>query len=215
MELLQKIALIVFSIIFIITHQFQLLILPFAFLAWLNREALNKKLFSVSNSLLVHYIVAGAIFGTIVEILAILNNLGIDPAKKALFHPDPFIDLVMGVGFYAAWNLSWFFAAKKFKYSVKEVLLLGGIFGIVVEQGGAILLSIFTFGLFGFVLWIYVLLVYGTNISFAFFVNEKELSQTAKQESKIKRYFFAFAFQLLGFVLGAIWIFLIKKLIGI
>ncbi len=114
------------------------------------------------NHFYIKYIILGIIFGLFTEILAILDNLDKPPHEKILFHPNPGIDLLLGVGFYFFIAVMWAFLIRRYTFTVKSIFVIGGIWGIVVEQDAAILLSPLTQGIvIGLFSYVFVFLVYG------------------------------------------------------
>jgi len=50
--------------------------------------------------------------------------------EPALFHPQLFADLIIGVGFYGGWGFAWWLAFRWFRFSVAEAFIVTGIQGI-------------------------------------------------------------------------------------
>ncbi len=137
------------------------------------------------------YIVLGLFFGLLTEGLAILDNLDSPPEERILFHPDPGIDLLLGVGFYFFIAVVWSVLVKRYAFTARSIFVIGGIWGIVVEQDLAILLSPLTYGAAGFVMYLFVFLVYGPfmAIPVLFF---KDLSELERKQRKLHHAVLAF-----------------------
>jgi hypothetical protein len=102
------------------------------------------------------------------EFLAWLGSFIEQNPEPALFHPQLIPDLLLGIGFYSGWVLAWWLILRRWSFSILEVFVLQGLYGVVVEQDGAILLlGISQFPL-GMVFWVYVFLVYGSTMALAF-----------------------------------------------
>ncbi|MBU7017778.1 MAG: hypothetical protein HXS44_09725 [Theionarchaea archaeon] len=115
-----------------------------------------------TNHFYIKYTILGIIFGLFTEILAILDNLDKPPHERILFHPNPGTDLLLGVGFYFFIAVMWAFLTRRYTFTVKSIFVIGGIWGIVVEQNAAILSSPLTQGIvIGMFSYVFVFLVYG------------------------------------------------------
>jgi len=137
------------------------------------------------------YIFLGLLFGLFTEGLAILDNLDSPPEERILFHPDAGIDLLLGVGFYFFIAVVWSVLVKKYAFTERSIFVIGGIWGIVVEQDLAILLSPLTYGAAGFVMYLFVFLVYGPfmAIPVLFF---RDLSTLERKQRKFHHAVLAF-----------------------
>ncbi|MCD6373236.1 MAG: hypothetical protein J7L37_06800 [Thermococcus sp.] len=105
---------------------------------------------------LAKYLAIGMVSAYFTEVLAIIDNLDKPPAERALLHPNPLTDLYLALAYYLPFVLYWGLAAKRYNYSWREVFLIGGATGILMEQSGAVFLSMNPFA------WLYVLIVYGS-----------------------------------------------------
>ncbi|WP_297500156.1 hypothetical protein [Thermococcus sp.] len=105
---------------------------------------------------LAKYLAVGMASAYFTEVLAIIDNLNKPPAERALFNSDPLIDLYLAFAYYIPFILYWGLAVRRYDYSWKEVFMIGGTTGILMEQSGAVFLSMNPLA------WIYVLLVYGS-----------------------------------------------------
>lgn len=147
------------------------------------------------------------------EFLAWLGNYIEANPEPALFHPQLIPDLLLGIGFYSGWVLAWWIVLRRWHFSVLEVFVLQGLYGVVFEQDGAILLlGISQFPL-GLVFWLYVFLVYGSTMGLVYLPFR---ARTEKQKSSFWKYpallllmivlvyAFFYAFALLWMALGLI-----------
>lgn len=123
--------------------------------------------------------------GLFAEVLAWLNNYLAKRPDPALFHPQLFFDLLIGLSQYGAWALALVILTKKFKYSLWELFILLGIYGVVLEQKGMIFIQGLTHMPLGLLMWAYIFVVYGSIIALAFVLagNKVEL---VKSNSWIK-----------------------------
>ncbi|MFQ5406771.1 MAG: hypothetical protein ACE5DI_06465 [Candidatus Micrarchaeia archaeon] len=148
-----KVLLAVFGVvpvlILLFAKQHMLLVFSFFVLVLLLRPFLKPAIERVPFGLLSKFVFVGLVFGLIAEGLAILDNLSLPSEQMQLFHSDVFLDLAIGVGFYAFWAVVWYFLLKKYVFKTLDVFVLGGLWSVVVEQNGAIFLSVFSAGLFG------------------------------------------------------------------
>lgn len=101
--------------------------------------------------------------GLLTEVFAWADSyLRCEPAP-ALFHPQLGPDLIHGLGFYGSWGITWAVLLRFYRFGIGGVFAIQGLYGVLIEQQGAILLA----GLAGFpsglVLWAFVLAVYGAT----------------------------------------------------
>jgi len=151
-------------------------------------QKINKKL---PGSLMFKVGFWGMWSGILTEVLAILNNQNLPDAQKALFHADPAINIFIGLGYYIPLALAWYFLFKKYDYKVKDVFLISGFSGFLLEQHGAVFFS------FNPALWVYAFFVHASIIAIPFVILKDELTAYDKQKSGFKKYF-------LGFVIPAL-----------
>ena len=76
--------------------------------------------------------------GSLTEFFAWLNNYLQAAKEPALFHPQLFPDLLVGLGFYGGWAAAWLIALRRYRFTLAETFLVTGIQGIFFEQLGAV-----------------------------------------------------------------------------
>jgi hypothetical protein len=170
MKKIFKIALFVFGVIltilFALNHP-QSLIFPMWIFVYLFKAKLSK-IFAGKSWM---FIVVGVMFGLIIEVFAILTaiNQGQSEATRnvTLFHHDVGADLVLGLFYYTVLISTWYLILRKINFSPKSVLITAGIFGVAVEQGGAVLLIIASGGLLA---GLFVFMVYGVYPMLAYYL---------------------------------------------
>lgn len=121
----------------------------------------------VSLHLLGSFLLAGAL----TETLAWANNYLKAAKEPALFHPQLFADLIIGIGFYGGWAAAWWIAFRWFRFKLWETFVITGLQGIFFEQLGAVFLAMvrawatnpFLSVLFG----LYVFTVHGSVVGLA------------------------------------------------
>lgn len=204
-----KVLLAVFGVvpvlILLFAKQHMLLVFSFFVLVLLLRPFLKPAIERVPFGLLSKFVFVGLVFGLIAEGLAILDNLSLPSEQMQLFHSDVFLDLAIGVGFYAFWAVVWYFLLKKYVFKTLDVFVLGGLWGVVVEQNGAIFLSVFSAGLFeGLLNWFYVFVVYGSIITVPFLLFAEEF-QRFQRERDSRKYVFGFLLQFLVYIAAFLW----------
>ncbi|WP_297506059.1 hypothetical protein [Thermococcus sp.] len=133
------------------------------------------QLYGESGSL-AKYLAVGMASAYLTEVLAIIDNLNKPPAERALFNPDPLIDLYLASAYYLPFVLYWGLAVRRYDYSWREVFLIGGTTGIPMEQSGAVFLSMNPLA------WLYVLLVYGSYKAVPVLVAEDCLKGKVRKE---------------------------------
>lgn len=104
----------------------------------------------------------------VLETGAWAHNFIRDAAKPALFHPQLFADLLIGVGLYLGWWLAWWWRFRRDRYSVGEVFWITAAYGVLIEQQGAIFLQGIATMPLGLALWAFVALAYGSTMALAY-----------------------------------------------
>ena len=170
---------LIITILSIYAKEYQLLVIPIYFFIWMiYPRSINKETF-ITRHLKINYLILGVIFGIIAETFAILNNMDLPPEERALFHPDPLIDLILGLSYYTPLFFFSMIIVFRYKLNEKIMFMIGGIYGVLTEQTFQIFLS------FNIILWIYVFFVYGSFIAIPYTIlktpiNKLDLSEKNK-----------------------------------
>lgn len=145
-------------------------------------------------------IVIGLVFECIFWTIHYLNKTPNPP----LLHPQFIPDLLLAIGFYGSFGLVWSFLLKRFHYSCKEVFVLQGLFGVFLEQKGAVFVQgLATFPI-GTLLWLFVFLVYGSLIAIPFQIAKPTVSMN--KSSILKRGIIAWVgLCIASFLLFGVW----------
>lgn len=106
--------------------------------------------------------------GLLTETLAWLSNYLAQAPEPALFHPQLAYDLLLSPVVYGGWALAWPLLMRRWRFTLAEVFTIQGLYGIVLEQDGAILRQGLAAMPWGMLLWAYVFLVYGAAIGLAY-----------------------------------------------
>jgi hypothetical protein len=102
--------------------------------------------------------------GAVTECLAWTDNYLKCAPAPGLMHPQLIPDLIFGVGFYTSWAIAWLWLLRRYRFTLREVFVTQGLYGVLIERtGGIFLAGLLTMPL-GLVLWLYVFLVYGSTI---------------------------------------------------
>lgn len=135
------------------------LIFPLWIFVWLYREPL-KRLFAGRAH---KFMLAGMVFGMMIEVFAILDNIGqpVSVREVTLFHPQALPDLVIAFFYYLSMVVVWYLLLRKVALPPSAVLVIGGFFGVIVEQDGIILTALFEQGVTGFLMATFVFMVHG------------------------------------------------------
>ncbi len=131
------------------------------------------------------YVAFGLAAGLFIEVLAILNSLKLVPEQRALFHPLPVPDLIIAVGYYAVLSIASYLILKKTSFSLKQVFVLGGIFGLIAEQHGAVLLGILAGNILG---GIYVFLSYASFLAIPYLIFERDFARRKREKPVFASY---------------------------
>lgn len=116
----------------------------------------------------VRFVMATVGVGLLTEVLAWIGNYNACNPVPALFHPQLVPDLILATGFYGAWGIAWALVAARYRFTVGQMFWTQGLFGVVIEQQGAVLLSGLAAMPAGLLLWLYVAAVHGSIIGGAF-----------------------------------------------
>ena len=142
------------------------ILIPLLGLTWLNfsafcllvhyREAFSRWYGNLKLSKELKFLLFALVFGYLVEILAVIDNIPLPPEDRILLNSNPALDLYLALGYYLAFAIVWLLILRRYRFKFWEVFLIAGSFGILFEQTGRIFLSFNPF------LWLYVFLVYGS-----------------------------------------------------
>jgi len=144
-----------------------LLIYTFFVAAWLGRRQIAAIARRVPLPAWVHALLATLLVGVLTECLAWLGSYLAHDPQPALLHPQLAYDLLLSPGIYAAWALAWMLAGRHFAYRLRHVFVLQGVYGVFVEQQGAVFLKGLAALPEGLILWLYVFGVYGSAMGLA------------------------------------------------
>ncbi|NOR60912.1 MAG: hypothetical protein GQ535_00260 [Rhodobacteraceae bacterium] len=128
--------------------------------------------------------------GLVTEVLAWLSDYLAGAPFPTTFHPQLLPDLIIALGFYGGMAVAWGLVLWRFRFSLLAVFITGGIYGVAIEQDGAVLMMVLTIlsenPLAGLILAAYVFVVYGSVPALAFTPFRRRLSDTARAGHWIK-----------------------------
>ena len=166
-------------IIGILSNDAQILIVPTFLLFWaFTADEFESDAELTIKNMFLYVMFLTIISGLFFEGFAVLSNLKYPPSERKLFLPDPFLDMVVSLGYYVPVALVFALYVVKFDIDIKWGFLGGGIYGIITEQTGAILLS------FNLIFWIYVLIVYGSFFGIPLAIARGRLSKLKRREMR-------------------------------
>ncbi len=204
--------------IWLVLAAIPLILIPFLGVTWLNfsifclllyyREPLSKWYHKVRVSREIKFILFFLLFGYLVEILAIVDNLPLPPAERILLHPNPIVDLYLATGYYLGFAIAWFMVGRSYKFTILEIFLLGGFFGILFEQMGKVFFSFNPFA------WLYVFLVYGSFQASAPLLAREELF-IGKELSLWKKVLLGVITEVLAFILAGLLLWFLSTVAGL
>jgi len=84
------------------------------------------------------FIIFSVVSGWIAEVCAWSDAYVMRSEHPVLLHPQLIPDLTLAIGFYAGWALGWLVIFLFCRVSVAGVFITTGIFGVFVEQDGAV-----------------------------------------------------------------------------
>ncbi len=149
---------VLLTILFAITFPMAL-IFPLWIFVSLYREPLQR-LFRGGER---RFLLAGMVFGLVIEVFAILDNIGepVSVREVTLFHPQALPDLMVAFFYYLSMVVVWYFLLRKVALTPAAVMIIGGLFGVIVEQQGAMLRAIVEQGVVGVLMATFVFFVHG------------------------------------------------------
>lgn len=148
-------------------------------------------------------LLAVALCTFVLECSAWLDNYLRNDPNPALFHPQLLPDLVMGIGVYAAWWLTWWLVLRRYRFTTLQVFLTTGFYGIFIEQQGKIFLAGLAALPVGLLFWAFVALAYGSTMALAFFLVRDSFN--AERDTRWKYPLAWAALFLLTFVTSLLW----------
>jgi hypothetical protein len=116
----------------------------------------------------------------LLETSAWLDNFIKNSPDPILFHPQLIPDLIMSIGIYSAWWLTWWLILRYYHFSIKTIFLITGFYGVFIEQQGAVFLSGLANFPLGVMWWLFVAVVYGSTMSLAVFLVRDRFTATRK-----------------------------------
>jgi len=185
-------------VLFLFGQLYMLLLFPI-FIILFSFPSTQNLFRKIKLPLPLKFILLGILIGILTEILAIINNLGLPAAEKALFHSNPLTNIILSLGYYIPLVAAWFFLLKKYRFKTSQIFILSGILGIFAEQLGAVFLS---FNIFA---WLYAFLVHGSIMAIPFFIAQKEFSKFKGKDNLIK-YLLGIIPTIIAFIIGGLWI---------
>lgn len=105
--------------------------------------------------------------GLVTECLAWLNNFLECNPEPALLHPQLLPDLTLALVFYGSWAAAWLLLLRRYTFTPAQIFITQGLFGVLLEQRGAIFVLGLTTMPLGLIFWLYVFLVYGSVVGIA------------------------------------------------
>lgn len=106
--------------------------------------------------------------GLLTEVFAWTDSFLRCEPEPALFHPQLLPDLIHGIGFYGSWGIAWSLLVLRYRFSIAAVFVVQGLYGVAIEQNGAVLLTGLASFPTGLVLWTFVFAIYGATAGTAY-----------------------------------------------
>lgn len=155
-----------------------LFILPLVIAVCLAKERIASLAERVSLG--AAFILLGTVFGLLIELFAVVNNLHKPLSERVLMSPYPLTDLFYGIFYYGLIVSVWYLLLKRYSFSKKEVFFITGIvLGVGTEQMGQVFLAAIS-SVVGFLIACLVVIVYGTFPTLVYMVTEERFSLERK-----------------------------------
>lgn len=128
--------------------------------------------------------------GILAETLAWTGSYLAKEESPALLHPQLIPDLILGMGFYGGWAVSWLLLTRYFRFSLLQVFITAGLLGVMIEQNFQILKKIIealsTNPLASLLMSSYVFVVYGSITGVGFILSGEKYLNKQKSNSWLK-----------------------------
>jgi hypothetical protein len=130
--------------------------------------------------LLKFYLIA-TLLGCITETFVFVSD-----RSGAIGHQENiFLNFFMSIGWYSIFTGAWVLMIRKYFFSLPQVFFLQGFVGLVIEQQGAVFVSILQNPL-GIVWAVYTIPIYGSFVAAAFVLTRDELQLETKKDTGVK-----------------------------
>jgi hypothetical protein len=107
------------------------------------------------------FFAAALVFGLLTESFAVLTNMSRSPSERILLSPDPLRDPALSAICCSAVAVTWLLLLRRFAYRGRDIFLISGVYGVLVEETGQAAVRVMTFSLLGPLYAGFVLVVYG------------------------------------------------------
>jgi len=124
--------------------------------------------------------------GLLAETLAWTGSYLAGDPEPALLHPQLAYDLLLSPVVYGGWALAWLLLMRRWQFRLVEVFTLQGLYGVLLEQQGAVLRQGLANLPLGIILWAYVFLVYGSAIGLAYLPFERAYAADGRRRGWIR-----------------------------
>lgn len=128
--------------------------------------------------------------GLLTEVTAWAGEFLAGSTSPALLHPQLIPDLILASGLYAGWGIAWTIMLHYYRFSLREAFVTAGVFGVVIEQSGAVLLGslqAFPSDPAGALYWLlFIFVVYGAIVGLAYVPVEKSLARRRRRNHWLK-----------------------------
>lgn len=154
------------------------------------------------------------IIGIVTESLAFWNNLELSSEEimrlNRLYSPYLYADLLIGFGHYIPLAFLWCFLVRRVTFSIKEIFIIMGVFGVLFEGAGLV------FATFNPLIWLYAFLVHGSYLVIIFIILKKELIVRGKRTKPFwKKYALGFLISVATVIPFLVWRSVLKLFINI
>lgn len=150
------------------------------------------------------------IAGFLVEFFAWLGEYFSCNKKPILFHPQLFYDLLIGIGFYGGWALAWLIVLRKYNFTLKQVFITLGLYGVFIEQQGAVFFQGLMSMPLGLYLWFYVFIVYASAGGIFYTLAKNSIPFVNQADEKRKYVFVLILMLIFSMLLLILWTSLLK-----
>jgi hypothetical protein len=174
---------------FVTSHNATLLIFTLFVVALLGRQFVAAAFARVRLPAGVKFVLAIIVSGWLTECFAWLGSYLNHDKNPALFHPQLIPDLILAIGFYGGWAVAWLLVLRRWQFTLGQVFVTTGIFGIFVEQNGAVaavILASLAIPVQAALLALYVFAVYGAIMGLPYLLAGQSLPGAGERTGWLK-----------------------------
>jgi len=109
-----------------------------------------------------------------------ITQILVQIAGEHSFSPNPVIHFFQALVIYLCVTGAWYLLLRRYQFTVNEVFVLTGLWGVIFENNFIILLS------FNPLLWVYIFAVYGACISLPYLLTSEKFGERPRPSGWVR-----------------------------